>query len=171
MTKLRGLKEAVDKLSKLGEEGERIASTEIVASALTIQTDAKRAVAVITGRLRNSIAVAASEAEVVAVSSTGTDKSPAPNAIRAGMLNAVIGTNVSYAKRQEFGFMGTEEVQAHNVAAHTRKDGTAVRAHGRSAHSRKANTPAKPYLKPAYEKERPKLLKRLRAELKKLESA
>lgn len=151
-TTIHGLEEAVRKLKAIGAEGERIASKEIVASALDVQAEAKRILtrtkAVDTGRLRNSIAVGEFETEIIVNSETATGTEPglksggsaggaeAPNAIRAGMLNAVIGTNVHYAAAIHF---GTRRVAP------------------------------RPYLVPAVEMVRPKMLRRLEKSLKKLE--
>lgn len=96
---VRGIGDAVAKLRQIGAEGERIASTEIVAAALNIQTGSKQITPVDTGRLRNSIAVAEQ-----AQSLAGDDEGgPVPNGIRDGMLTAVIGTNVTYAPDVHYG--------------------------------------------------------------------
>lgn len=136
MTTIHGLDEAVRVLTRIGEEGERIASREIVAGALDVQAGAKRMTPVDTGRLRNSIAVAESEPEVAARSAAAGPQAEAPNAVRPGMLRAVIGTNVEYAREVHFG----------------------TRAMG-----------ARPFLVPALEVERPKVLRRLRRALRDLE--
>jgi hypothetical protein len=148
MTIIRGLDEAMAKLREIGEEGERIASREIVASALNVQRFARESLteteAVDTGRLRNSVTVAESDSELDMASSqaTGGPKGSAggreaPTMVRKGMLNAKIGTNVGYAWQIE-----------HTGPPHPR-----------------------PYLFPSAERERPQLLRRLQAELKKLEDA
>ena len=148
MTIIRGLEETMAKLREIGEEGERIASREIVASALNVQRFARESLteteAVDTGRLRNSVTVAESDSALDMASSqaTGGPKGSAggreaPTMVRPGMLNAKIGTNVEYAQAIEF-----------------------------------TGPPyPRPYLFPSAERERPQLLRRLRAALKKLENA
>ena len=146
MTIVRGLEEAMAKLTEISEEGERIASREIVASALNVQRRAKERLteseAVDTGRLRNSVAVAESDSALDMASSQATGGPQgsaggreAPVMVRPGMLNAKIGTNVEYARKIEF-----------TGPPHPR-----------------------PYLFPSLEEERPQLLRRLSNELKKLE--
>jgi hypothetical protein len=145
---MRGLEEAMGKLREIGEEGERIASREIVASALNVQRFAKESLteteAVDTGRLRNSVTVAPSDSQLDMASSqaTGGPKGSAggreaPTMVQPGMLNAKVGTNVVYGPKVEF-----------------------------------TGPPyPRPFLFPSAERERPQLLKRLQHELKKLERA
>lgn len=149
MTEFRveGLEAAVRKLTELGEEGERIASQEIVASALDIQGVAKRLLtdqdAVDTGLLRNSVTVAPTDSELARLSDTATGGEPgsgggteAQSMVVPGMLDAWVGTNVHYGPEIELG---------------------------------RGGMPARPYLNPAVESERPKLRRRLERALKKLE--
>ena len=151
MTIVRGLEEAMAKLTEIGGEGERIASREIVASALNVQRRAKERLteseAVDTGRLRNSITIAETDADLNTLSDQATGSEvgvksggkaggrEAPTMVRPGMLNAKIGTDVKYARKIEF-----------TGPPHPR-----------------------PYLFPSLEEERPQLLRRLSNELKKLE--
>lgn len=86
-------------LLMVGREGERTVSREVIRAALNIQRSAKERAPVDTGRLRNSITVAESEEDLP----RSIEEGPFRNQIRAGMLTAVIGTNVEYAPFQEFG--------------------------------------------------------------------
>lgn len=146
MTVIRGLEEAMAKLTEISEEGERIASREVVASALNVQRRAKERLteteAVDTGRLRNSVTVAENDSSLDMLSNqaTGGPKGSAggreaPVMVRPGMLRAKIGTNVHYGPKVEF-----------------------------------TGPPyPRPFLFPSLEEERPQMLRRLTDELKKLE--
>ena len=148
MTVIRGLEEAMAKLVAIGEEGERIASREVVASALNVQRRAKERLteteAVDTGRLRNSVTVAESDSALNAASDQATGGPQgsaggreAPTMVRPGMLAAKIGTNVHYGPDIEF-----------------------------------TGPPyPRPFLFPSLEEERPQMLRRLTEALKRLESA
>lgn len=147
MIRVTGVKEAAGKLKALGAEAERVASREIVASALDVQGQAKRLLtsqgAVDTGRLRNSVTVAPTDGELARLSDTATGGdsgsaggNEADTMVVPGMLEAWVGTNVHYGPAIEFG------------------------ARGRYA---------RPYLVPALEGESPKLRRRLERALKRME--
>lgn len=147
MIAVRGLAEVARKIRQIGEEGERILSREVVATALDVMGEARQILtdtkAVDTGRLRNSVTVAEKESDVVLLSNQATGGppgsgggQPAPTMVRAGMLNAVIGSNVDYALHIHYGAR---------------------------------SMPARPFLVPAVERHRPLMLGRLEKSLKKLE--
>lgn len=98
--KVTGIATTRRALLAVGRDAEKIASREVVRSALNVQSGAKRGTPVDTGRLRNSIAVAESEESLPDGSGSG------PGQVRPGMLKAVIGTNVSYAIHVHFGARG-----------------------------------------------------------------
>lgn len=150
-THITGIEEVVRKLVALGPEGERIASTEVVASALAVHKTAREILtntgAVDTGRLRNSVTVAANDDDLNDASDRATGHEPgeksggksggkeSPLRVHDGMLSAVIGTNVHYAAAVHFGTSGMA---------------------------------GRPFLFPAIEEERPKMLRRLQAALAKV---
>lgn len=104
--KVEGMGRVRAALLRVTGEAQRTASREVVRSALNIQTGAKQRVPVDTGRLRNSIAVAEDEGgifETETVRASGRSSIRGQNQIRAGMLSAVVGTNVEYARPVEFG--------------------------------------------------------------------
>lgn len=143
-TSIEGLERAMARLREIGGQADEIAGREIVASAVAVQARAKQILtetaAVDTGRLRNSIAAADTEDQVVSASSqaTGADEGgvEAPNRLSAATRNATIGTNVEYAPKIHYG---------------TRR------------------MPARPFLVPAVEEERPRLVERLEKAVKRFE--
>jgi hypothetical protein len=135
---VEGLDDVLRNLKRFGAGTERAVSQSVVASGLAIQGQARRDVAWDTGRLRNSIAVAEDEETLALVSDIAAPGIEAPNAIRPGMLSAVVGTNVQYAKRIEFGFIGVDSM------------------------GRYYNQAPRPYLFPALEQERKPFFQRLR---------
>jgi phage gpG-like protein len=143
MSKIKGLPKLEAQLGGMPAAIRTNVGKELFRGAVAIQAGAKRRLtankSVDTGRLRNSIAV---------------DSTP-------DLLHHRIGTNVKYAKRIEFGFRGTVQIPEHNVRAHTRR-GKPVKAHTRSAHTQQVNQAAKPYLFPAFEEERPKIIANVR---------
>lgn len=100
--KIEGMSQVRRALLKVTEAGHKAASSEVVRSGLNIQRGAKQRAPVDTGRLRNSIAVAEKAEDIP----TTEGKAVARNAIRPGMLDAVVGTSVDYAPPVEFGVRG-----------------------------------------------------------------
>lgn len=75
----------------------------------------------------------------------------------AGEIASSVGTNVAYARVWELGFSGTESVRAH-----TRRIGkTGIVAQVR-AFQREVNVAARPFLAPALEEMRPRVVAELR---------
>jgi hypothetical protein len=124
---VEGVPELMRRLRQLGPEFELAASRgAVVPTALAIHGGYRSRLtaqnAVDTGRLRNSVAIAEEEEVLASNSATATGRNEgnkqAPNMIRDGMLTALIGTNVQYAKRIEFGFVGTDALgRTYNQAA------------------------------------------------------
>jgi HK97 gp10 family phage protein len=104
--RVEGGKAVAEAFGRFSAEVQRQASYAVVDAALAIQTQAKEDVPVDTGRLMNSISVAETEADVAAVSQSANQYHAPPPRIRDGMLGAVVGTNVEYAKQVEFGSSG-----------------------------------------------------------------
>ena len=148
-TSVTGVQEAMAKLREIGAEGERIASREVVAAALDVQATAKTIIteteAVDTGRLRNSIAVAESETGVVSQSNAATGGPPGSGE-------------------------GTEATNAIRPGMLSAWIGTNVE-YAKEIHFGARGMAARPFLVPSVEEHRPKLLRRLRAEIKALERA
>lgn len=103
MIQIEGMGRLRKALLTVTQEGEKTTSRVVASSALNIQRRAKQNLttnkSVDTGRLRNSIAVAETEAELPETEGIAI----APNQIRAGMLSAVVGTKVFYGPFVEFG--------------------------------------------------------------------
>jgi len=74
----------------------------------------------------------------------------------SGRIEMLIGTNVEYARRHEFGFSGSETVKAH-----MRK--TKTGAHSVRSHARKVNTPARSFIRSAIQDMRVQIKDRLEA--------
>ena len=107
-------------------------SNEINASALKIYTDAKREVKVDNSTLRSSIAI---------------------NPDSKGSLTYSVEARAKYAPYVEFGTGGLVDVPAGY-------DDFAIQFKGKGI--RKVNLRARPFLIPAFEQEKPKLIKRLK---------
>lgn len=85
-------------------------------------------------------------------------------------VTSSVGTNVSYGRFWELGFVGVQQVRAATVKAHRRlvarsgkkrRKGVAVAAFMRKAHSRRVNQPARPFLRPALAEMRGRVLEQL----------
>lgn len=117
-----GVQQLVASLDAIDRQARAELGREVMRTALAVQAGAKRGVPVDTGRLRNSIAVARSD----------------------DGLSAEVGTNVQYARRIEFGFIGADRL-------------------GRRYHQR-----PRPYLFPALEAERAGHVQRVTGVLRRL---
>ena len=94
-----------------------------------------------------------------------------------GTFRALVGTNVQYARVHELGFNGTVKVPAHTVKAHQRTQTMAfgkllkapmtvtVRDHVVKESSREMNMPARPFLRPALEENKARILGSIRQAL------
>ena len=111
-----------------------------------------------TGRLRRSITYRMDQAD-------------------GGNFVAKVGTVVRYARAHEYGFNGSVNVPAHLVKEHYRMQSQAfgkpmanprrvlVRSFTMSAHAMRMNVPARPFLRPALEENRGRILNNLRTAL------
>lgn len=78
-----------------------------------------------------------------------------------GSLESTVGTNVSYGRRHEFGFHGTESVRAHERVMRKvfgRRLKAPINVMVR-AFTRQANTPERPWLRPALRDSIPRIEK------------
>lgn len=138
---LIGLSDLKQKLEALGSElPKEMIETALKAGALPIVAEAKLHAPVKTGTLRRSIHEGEPEWESDTVAS-----------IKIGVSLA----EVPYAARQEFGFVGTEEVKEH-----TRTSKTGV-VHTVHTFTREASTPAHPYLRPGFDNKREEAVKEM----------
>lgn len=136
---LAGLNKAIQKIKSWETEKAQQVKDAVNESALNVQKGAKRRVRVVTGRLRASITIEPFN----------------------GGFGMSVGTNVKYAKPVEFGS------RAHVVRAKRKK---ALFWPGASHPVKQVNIPAqpaRPFLFPAWEEEKPELVKALKEALRK----
>ena len=148
MSEIVGLPELLRKLNKLGEVGKgRAMINAVVAGALEISNDAKVRVKKVTGTLERSIHVGGHVSEsspgFTPHDEAGDYSDIGGEKIESNNASVLIGTNLKYAKRIEFGFMGADKL-------------------GRVYHQA-----AQPYLRPAYDTKKDKAYKVMGEALKK----
>lgn len=139
---IRGGMELVAKLKKLSDEvaGEALENA-VVSGALLVQNRAKENAPFITGNLRRSVHIGGHSGESeLAASETGTDIGG--NKSDRDHAEVLVGTNVEYARRIEYGFSGTDSL-------------------GRSY-----NQPPQPYLRPAMDEKKSAVAKEIGEALK-----
>ena len=140
MSEVIGTKELIQKLNKLGEVGKgRAMINALVAGGLEISNEAKINAPYITGTLERSIHIGGHVSESAPgftphdvagdYSDIGGEK------IESNAASILIGTNLVYAKRLEFGFNGPDKL-------------------GRIYHQ-----PAQPYLRPAVDTKKERAFK------------
>jgi phage gpG-like protein len=78
-----------------------------------------------------------------------------------GLVSSSVGTNTAYARPWETGFTGTESVRAHTRRMKKRGVAAQVRAHTRDVTMR-----ARPFLKPALDEMRPRVVAELNEALR-----
>jgi HK97 gp10 family phage protein len=131
-------------LHNLTDEAGRRARREVKRAALNVEGGAKQRCPVDTGRLRSSIT----------------------HQVDADGLGAVVGTNVEYAAKVEFGTLGGPIGDMAGLSGWMTRKGIGA-AHGanivRKLESRGQR--AQPYLFPALEAERPAFIQRMRTAL------
>lgn len=130
---IQGLDKLYSKFKKLDEKAKVGIKEEFAASALAIQSNAKKNVVVDTGFLRNSINI----------KSQGNNQS----------FIYTIGARSKYAPYVEFGTGGLVSVPNGYEELASMYKGKGIR---------KINLRARPFLIPAFEQEKPKLIQRLK---------
>jgi HK97 gp10 family phage protein len=130
---IQGLDKLYSKFKKLDEKSKIGVKEEFAASALAIQSNAKRNVVVDTGFLRNSINI----------KSQGNNQS----------FIYTIGARSKYAAYVEFGTGGLVSIPNGYEELASMYKGRGIR---------KINLRARPFLIPAFEQEKPKLIQRLK---------
>ncbi len=134
-----GLSDLMNKLNALEKISRgKVISTALVAGALEISNEAKVSAPYITGTLKRSIHVGGHAQETSPGFSTndvaGQYSDVGGEEIDDDKASVLIGTNLVYAARQEFGFVGVDSL------------------------GRTYNQPAHPYLRPAFDNKKQKAL-------------
>lgn len=147
MSEVRGVAALRRRFENLSAEQEKGIKRELFSGGVNIQSGAKRRVRVDRGPLRNSIAV-----EVL-----------------NGGFEVRVGTNIVYAKAEEFGRMPGSHPPVAPLIAWAKRHGLADPEGVAWAIARKMEregTKPHPFLFPAFEEERPQIIERMDAVLK-----
>jgi len=142
---ITGLDKALSKITRYTNVTPEKVKKAMIQTGYAIETEAKKNVPVDSGNLKSNITTSWS-GDGPGQEKDGVGKPPAV----PGEETVVVGSNVEYAKYQEFGFHGEVKVKAHT------RGGSGVKAH-----TRKVNYAGKPYLYPAFQKKKGMLKKKL----------
>jgi len=142
---ITGLDKALNRIKRYANVTPEKVKKAMILTGYAIEAAAKKGAPVDTGNLAASISTSWSgDGPDQGKEGVGTPPT-AP-----GEESVVVGSNVEYAKYQEFGFHGEIKVKAHT------RGGSGVKAH-----TRKVNYAGKPYLYPAFQKKKGMLIKKL----------
>ena len=142
---ITGLDKALSKITRYTNVTPEKVKKAMIQTGYAIEAEAKKGAPVDTGHLAASVSTSWS-GDGPDQGKDGVGKPPAV----PGEETVVVGSNVEYAKYQEFGFHGEVKVKAHT------REGSGVKAH-----TRKVNYAGKPYLYPAFQKKKGMLKKKL----------